>query len=429
MRLYDIINDEVTRTVGLVLGTAFFVCIVLEFILSHLMRKGYVRTEYAIINLSVALLQQVTDFIHKGIFIYSFAYVQTHWSLQKCLHLPEVKVVNPFSPFDPATLALYGMVLVIADFCQYWLHRFSHEINILWAGHVTHHSNEEYNLTVAVRQNALEGIYVWIFYMPLAFLGIPWQMFISAYAVSLLWQFLVHTRWVTKLGWLEHVLSTPSHHRVHHGRNPQYIDKNYGAFFIIWDKLFGTFQPEEEEVQYGITSPLKSQNPLWSNIHHHVDILRRVWRAKSLREKMKWMFGVPSRIYDPERQAAVNQPSFTRDPLKKLYVFLNFVLAATAGFYALSTSVELGRWGWFLAVSGAMMVSFSILVALLEQKKWADYAEVIRWIVLMITATWVMQLTVPAGIALLVAGVFMLLFTYLISYLYNKQAGYLNLRQ
>src|SRR5204863_8897005 len=121
------------------------------------------------------------------------------------------------------------------------LNRFSHEVNIMWAGHITHHSNTEYNFGVAVRQNALEGIYTWIFFMPLAFFGIPWQMFVLAYTVSLIWQFLVHTRFVKKLGWFEYFMSTPSHHRVHHGKHPQYIDKNYGAFLLSGTKCLAPF--------------------------------------------------------------------------------------------------------------------------------------------------------------------------------------------
>lgn len=417
----DLLNDNATQVTGAVLAVLFICCILLEYLMSWWFKKNYIRSEYLIINLSVAFLQQITDFANKGLFIFAFVYVQTHWSLPQWLHLPELKVVNPFSPFSPLMLFNYAMVIVIADFCQYWLHRLSHEVNIMWAGHVTHHSNEEYNLSVAVRQNALEGIYTWIFFLPLALLGIPWQMFVTAYAVSLLWQFLVHTQWIKKMGWLERFMSTPSHHRVHHGRNTQYIDKNYGAFFIVWDKLFGTFEPEVEPVDYGIISPLQSQNPVWSNIHHHVDIFERVWSAKSLGEKLRWIFGLPSKIYATEKTTAISPTKFITFPLKKIYVFLNFVFAATGAFYALNYFTDQSNWVGFVAISLFAIGSFSVFTGLLEQKKWADYAEVIRLSLIGATGGILVSNTATLGIALVLSAVFMLCLTVFVASEYNKK--------
>ncbi|MBL7778176.1 MAG: sterol desaturase family protein [Chitinophagales bacterium] len=417
----DLLNDNATQVIGAILGIVFISCILLEYLMSWWLKKNYVRSEYLIINVSVAFLQQLTDFVNKGVFILAFVYVQKNWSVLQWLELTEIKAVNPFSPFSPLMIFNYFMVLVIADFCQYWLHRFSHEINILWAGHVTHHSNEEYNLGVAVRQNALEGIYTWVFFLPLAFLGIPWQMFVTAYAVSLLWQFLVHTQWIKKLGWLEHVMSTPSHHRVHHGRNAQYIDKNYGAFFIVWDKLFGTFEPEVEAVDYGITAPLQSQNPLWSNIHHHIDIARRVWHAQTLREKAKWLFGLPSKIYTNENVNAAQETSFTLLPLKKLYVFLNTVFVAVGAFYVLNYCVERSIWIGFIGMGAFVVVCFSIFTGLLEQKKWADYAEVMRLLLIGTLGGGLVASTEVLGIALVLSAIFMMCLTVFVASEYTKE--------
>jgi sterol desaturase/sphingolipid hydroxylase (fatty acid hydroxylase superfamily) len=136
---------------------------------------------------------------------------------------------------------------ILVDLAYYFSHRYAHEINVLWAGHVVHHSSEEYNLAVALRQSSLHGLFSWIFYAPLAVLGMPWQLFVACNALNLVYQFWIHTRAVGKLGRVaEYILNTPSHHRVHHGVNPKYQDRNYAGVFITWDRLFGTFVVEEE---------------------------------------------------------------------------------------------------------------------------------------------------------------------------------------
>lgn len=377
MNAFETANSGAVKIAGIAIAVTFVSCIFIEFILSKALKKNYVSAHYLIINLSVAFLQQLTDLLNKGIFLFAFVWIQQHYSLHHLFGWKKIEVVNPFSPFNSLQLFNYFLVVIIADFCQYWLHRFSHEVNIMWAGHVTHHSNSEYNLSVAVRQSAVEGIYTWLFFMPLAFFGIPWQMFVLAYAVSLLWQFLVHTQFVKQLGFLEMFMTTPSHHRVHHGKNERYIDKNYGAFFIVWDKLFGTFEPETEKVEYGITQPLQNENPLWSNVHHHIDIIKRVRKEKSWSGKMKWLFGKPSVIYGKEKNAAL-PTRFTPLPEKTVYVFINFLLTAVAGFLLMNMVEQTHNILLYIATAIGIFVCFSIYTALLENKKWADYAEIIR---------------------------------------------------
>ncbi len=370
--------DKISETVGIIIAIVFIGGIALEFLLARLLKKNYFSTTFLTINLSIASLQQLTDVISKVIFISAFIFVRQHYSVQQIFGWKPVEVTNPFSPFSLLQLANYFLVIVIADFCQYWLHRFSHEVNIMWAGHITHHSNTEYNYGVAIRQNALENIYTWVFFMPLAVFGIPWQMFVAAYAVSLVWQFLVHTRLVNKLGVLEVFMSTPSHHRVHHGKNSQYIDKNYGAFFIVWDKLFSTFEPEAEEVQYGITAPLQNQNPGWSNMHHHVSIFKTVVAERSWKQKLKWIFGKPSSIYQNAKPEFITTSSYTIQPEKKIYVFVNFLLVAVGSFLAINYYSQSGKLWIYICAFASVLICFSIFSALLENKKWADYAEVIR---------------------------------------------------
>jgi sterol desaturase/sphingolipid hydroxylase (fatty acid hydroxylase superfamily) len=185
------------------------------------------------------------------------------------------------------------LVLLLDDFFYYWFHRFSHEVRFFWNFHVVHHSSEHYNLSVAVRQSWFGGASNWVFYLPIALLGFsPWMM-ITAHAINLIYQFWIHTRFIKSLGPLEYVLNTPSHHRVHHGVNQPYLDKNYAGMLIIWDRIFGTFVPEEETPRYGIIKPLKSFNPLWANLHAWKEMFDAMKQRKTFREKLRCIFGAP----------------------------------------------------------------------------------------------------------------------------------------
>lgn len=418
----DFSNDKISQLVGLVIASVFIVGLAIEYLLLRLLKKNYFSSEFLTINLSIAFLQQFTDVLSKVIFITAFIFVQQHYSIQKLLGWQEVAVTNPFAPLNVLILLNYAFVLIVADFCQYWLHRFSHEVNILWAGHITHHSNSEYNFGVALRQNALENIYTWVFFLPLAFFGIPWQMFVAAYGVSLIWQFLVHTRLINRLGVLESFMSTPSHHRVHHGKNPQYIDKNYGAFFIVWDKLFGTFEPEVEEVQYGITKPLENQNPVWSSIHHHISTYKIIANEPTWSNKLKWIFGRPSKIYGVLEVQEAPELSFTQQPEKKLYVFINFLLVALAGFLLINYYQEQKSLLIYLGTLVFVLTSFSIFSALLENKRWADYAEVSRLVLLTLVGVAIAfkQSLFQVGVVVSITAVILLGFTAIIAVRYKQ---------
>ncbi|MGH9818556.1 MAG: sterol desaturase family protein, partial [Pyrinomonadaceae bacterium] len=161
----------------------------------------------------------------------------------------------------------YALLFFADDFAYYWFHRVCHESRLFWNFHVVHHSSEHFNLSVAVRQSWFQGIAHWIFYAPLMLFGFaPWMQ-VTVHGFNLLWQFWIHTPFVKRMGFLEHVLNTPSHHRVHHGVNDIYLDRNYAGVLIVWDRLFGSFTDETETPQYGIIKPLKSYNLLWINTH------------------------------------------------------------------------------------------------------------------------------------------------------------------
>lgn len=187
---------------------------------------------------------------------------------------------------------------ILFDFCSYWSHRTSHENRFFWASHIVHHSAETYNLTVAFRLSWIQNIKI-IFFLPIAIIGFHPVVFFVTSQISVLFQFWVHTEYIGKLHpYVEYILATPSNHRVHHGRNEKYLDKNFAATFIFWDRMFGTYQKEEEKPDYGLTTQIGNRvNPLFLNFHEVKDIIVDVRNAKKLRRKLFFIFGSPSAIY------------------------------------------------------------------------------------------------------------------------------------
>lgn len=182
--------------------------------------------------------------------------------------------------WDESSVWMWILGFIVMDFAYYWFHRFSHEINFLWAAHAVHHQSEYYNLSVALRQSWIQLLYSGIFYLPLALLGIPTSMFFLLNALNTLSQYWIHTQLIGRLGRLELILNTPSHHRVHHGTDEPYIDKNYAGALIIWDRMFGTFTQEESTPRFGVIKPLRTWNPGWANIDVWILMWRRVRRRQ-----------------------------------------------------------------------------------------------------------------------------------------------------
>jgi len=181
------------------------------------------------------------------------------------------------------------------EFSYYWFHRVSHECRLFWASHVVHHSSERYNLSTALRQTWTGSFMSFLFWIWLPIVGFAPIMIMTMKAISLLYQFWIHTELVHSMGPLEAVLNTPSHHRVHHGSNPRYIDRNHGGTLIIWDKLFGTFEPENpaDPVRFGLTKNIHTYNPVRIAFHEWVDMFRDAWTAPGWRNKFRYIFGSP----------------------------------------------------------------------------------------------------------------------------------------
>jgi sterol desaturase/sphingolipid hydroxylase (fatty acid hydroxylase superfamily) len=198
--------------------------------------------------------------------------------------------------------AYWIVLLVLQDLAFYFLHRVDHACRLFWAVHVTHHSSSEFNLTVGFRPSVFQPLYRFAWFLPLALLGFRPEDVVLMYSVTQLYGVLVHTRYVDKLGFLEWFLCTPSHHRVHHGVNPQYLDKNLGMMFIVWDRLFGTFAEEKEAVRFGLAGQVPSHNPVRLLFHEWRSMLNDLRKPVPFRTKLMYVFGPPGWSHEPSQE-------------------------------------------------------------------------------------------------------------------------------
>jgi len=253
--------------------------------------KKFYRLNDTVANLAVGIGSEATGLFFKLVIFGSYIYIYEHLSFFK----------------QPVAWWSYVLVLVLYDFCFYWAHRMLHVVNIFWGAHVVHHSSEEYNLSVALRQSWFESLFVFFIFIPIPLLGFDPLVFVPAAAFDSLYQFWIHTQTVNKMPrWFEKILNTPSHHRVHHARNPQYIDKNYAGIFIIWDRLFGSFRKEEETPVFGITTPLNSWNPVWANVHYYKLLFEKMKLIRKPLKKIQLLFSKPG--WMPEENGGIIQP-------------------------------------------------------------------------------------------------------------------------
>jgi sterol desaturase/sphingolipid hydroxylase (fatty acid hydroxylase superfamily) len=245
-----------------------------------------------------------------------------------------------------STVAVYIIAFFALDLAGYWLHRLQHVTNFFWNGHIVHHSSEEFNLACALRQSISSIIKTFaIFLLPAALLGVPGQVIAVVAPLHLFAQFWYHTQHINKMGFLEKIIVTPSHHRVHHAINPEYIDKNYGQIFIFWDKLFGTYQPELSDVPpvYGITRPVRTWNPIKINFQHVWLLIKDAWRTKNWKDKFRiWLMPTGWRPAD----VAAKYPVYK---IQDVYHFEK---------YDTKASVPLKAWSWIQIITILLFISY-----------------------------------------------------------------------
>ncbi|MDV3442553.1 sterol desaturase family protein [Pseudomonas otitidis] len=351
----------------------FFLLIGLELLADRWRGVRTYRTADAINSLSAGVLSTTCGLLTKTVGVLTYTLAWQHLGL--------------LAP-DPASPWTWVAAFVFYDFCYYWNHRLGHERNVLWAAHSVHHQSEEYNLSTALRQTSTGFIFGWIFYLPMALAGIPPLVFLTVAAMNLLYQFWVHTRHVPKLGPLEWVFITPSNHRVHHAQNPVYMDRNYGGVFILWDRLFGTFQEEldEEPVVFGVTTPLASWNPLWANLQFYAQLWQDAVRARSWWDRLRiWFMRTGWRPADVAERYPLAKPDLARfrkyevplSPARTAYAALQFTLYLLGGSYLLAKGDGMGLPALLLG-GGWLAFGLFAIGTWLENRPWAMGLELVR---------------------------------------------------
>lgn len=360
----------------------------IELIVERLTHQKLYRLPDSIANLSCGITSQLSGLFLKIFAIGAYQFLFEHFA---------------FFTLE-RTWFYWLMLFLLADMAYYWAHRMSHEINLFWGGHVVHHQSEEYNLSVALRQSSLQVVWTFAFSLPLAFIGFNTFDFALMSAFITLYQFWIHTETINKMGWFEYIFNTPSHHRVHHGRDPKYIDKNHAGTLIIWDKLFGTFQEEEERPTYGITKPLNSWNPIWANISHYIEMSKDIKQIPKWSDRIKYLFKKPGWLPDymggyraaPHVDKAAYKKYDTPAPIMlNYYVLFQYVLClvATALFLFNSGKFTLGEKALITVLISLAVVNCGVLF---ENRKWVVWSEWLRIILypaLLIVFTYVLNLS------------------------------------
>lgn len=375
----------------------FFILIGIELAYVFYKKLKYYRFNDSISNLSQGLGSQITGLFMKTALFFGYKYIFLHWRIFTM----------------PDDVWVWIILFIGVDFCYYWFHRMSHQINALWAAHIVHHQSEEYNLTVALRQSWFQSWFAWVFYLPLAWIGFDPLMFVTLSAFNTLYQFWIHTRTIKSMGFLEHILNTPSHHRVHHGSNPKYIDKNHAGSLIIWDKLFGTFQKEEEEVYYGITTPLASWNPVWANIHYWNELWSTAKKSTRITDRIKvftkspgWF---PAHLGGFKPAPEIDVANYKRYDLTYtrqliIYVLFTFIIALTVGSFLLFSYQKMDT-SAVISMAVFTMVTLLSCGALLDNRPWLVRFEYIRLILSPFALFFFKELSIFTNLVIIVVGI------------------------
>ena len=256
---------------------AFFVLIIIEYFYGLYVGKNTYRLNDTVTSIAIGMISRFPVMLNLGVQSVIFVYISSY------LNLELLSVKNPFT---------WIIAFLLYDLSYYWMHRMHHEIKILWATHSVHHHGEDFNLSTALRQTSTGWLWKWIFYMPMIMLGVPGEVFVTVAGVNLVYQFWVHTKHIGHLGVLEKIFITPMNHGIHHAKNKEYIDANYGGVFIIWDRMFGTYIPERSDIKpvYGTATPLSSWNPIWANFQVFSIMVKDTIKTKSWKDKVKVWF-------------------------------------------------------------------------------------------------------------------------------------------
>jgi len=347
----------------------FLFFMLLEYYVSRKKKLSTHRLEESVANLNVGIAERLTDLLTTGAFFFVFTWVHDHFAIFNI----------------KANLATWILLFICTDLAWYWYHRYGHQVNLLWSAHVVHHQSNDFNYTVSARITIFQAVIRGVFWSALPLIGFPPGMIAAFLLVHGIYPFFTHTELIGKLGWLEYIIVTPSHHRVHHSSNPEYLDKNYGDMLIIWDKLFGTFAGEKTKPVYGLTSPVTSYSFLWQHFHFFLEMIIAFRLAKGFRNKLKIIFGKPGNINPNIRvlleRKILSRSNYTQQPSKFIRRLVTVQTVTTL--IILFFTILLVNY-----ISAAQLTTLALFIfisvinsgAIIEQKKWVFHLDYLRMV-------------------------------------------------
>ncbi len=359
---------------------AFFIFLLMEYWIASAKGKSHLFTyENSVTNISIGIAERLLNLLITGSFYGLYYFIYEHYSLFKI----------------PNQWPIWIVLLLATDFVWYWYHRLGHKINLFWGAHIVHHQSEEFNYTVSARITSLQAIVRNLFWCLLPFVGFHPAMVISILVVHGTYSFFTHTQIIGKLGWLEYIFITPSHHGVHHASNEKYLNKNYGDIFIFWDVLFGTFQREEEKPLYGLTHPLKSRSFLWQHFHYYMEMLEACKRSGSIWKSIKIIFGRPEDLDQrirPELEAKLLPKKSSPSHTFRFRAYLNGqLIGSLIGLFIFTLFFN-----YLTTLEITLVILFILLTlincgALLEQQRWIYNLEMVRILLIPLYISYLQQ--------------------------------------
>jgi alkylglycerol monooxygenase len=344
----------------------FVILMVIEFWITKKQGRKLHNFQDTIANLNVGIAERLTDCFTAGIFYFVYDYLNQHFGIFNI----------------QSGIISWVALFLVTDLLWYWYHRLGHEVNILWGLHIVHHQSEEFNFTVSARITIFQAIARTFFWSLLPIIGFSAEMITVVLLVHGIYPFFTHTRTVGKLGFLEYILVTPSHHRVHHACNEQYLDKNYSDMFIIWDKIFGTFAEEVEEPVYGLTKPIKSYSFLWQHFHYLLELQHACKQTPGLKGKLRILLSKPETL-DPNIRELL-EPKFLVQVAQEVsstrfrnYIVIQISVVLVSLFYLIYNQEQLPT---LVQVFTSLIILVTLVNcgAILEQRRWVFYLEYSR---------------------------------------------------
>ena len=366
--------------------------ILLEYFFAGKKKASLFNFRHTVSNMSHGIFERFAYILLSLLYFFPYKYIQENFGIFEI----------------EKSVYTWVLLIVVMDFFYYWYHRLGHTVNFFWAGHIVHHQSETFNISTGARITAIQSVYRFFFYAPIPLLGFPIEMIMAGLVFHGMFSLFAHTQLIGKLGFLEYIFITPSHHRVHHANNDEYLDKNYGNVFIFWDYIFGTYQKEERTPTFGLTKQIENYDFVYGNFHFYYELYYAVKEQKTFKDKWKVLFGSPTLLTGEEREK-VDEKFKTQHDNKDLSTFckiniqirLVVILALSSilvGYHKDFNSTELVLAGF------ALFGGLYQLGKLMEYQRIQIYTEVVVIIAsIALLSQGELLLSIPAAILILLS--------------------------